>query len=160
MDNKTTVYLATQIGNLALELDGQNLLSLTISEIDNSKHSISMPNNEAKEAIFVQLKQYFSSAASFQNIALAPQGTPFQKSVWEELTKIPRGETRTYGQIANKLNTSARAVGNACRRNPIAIIIPCHRVISAKGIGGYAGETEGKQLKIKQWLLNHEGVSL
>ena len=92
--------------------------------------------------------------------SLSPEGTLFQKSVWHELTKIPIGQTRTYGEIANKLNSSARAVGNACRKNPIQIIIPCHRVVSAKGLGGYAGKTEGKQIKIKRWLLSHEGVQL
>lgn len=164
MNDEPALYLATQIGSLSLELEGKNLLSLSINEkgskVDNCEIPITEPKNDAKQAIFLQLKQYFSSAISFQDITLAPHGTSFQKSVWEELTKIPKGETRTYGQIASNLNSSARAVGNACRQNPIAIIIPCHRVISAKGIGGYAGQTEGKQLEIKQWLLNHEGVSL
>ena len=116
--------------------------------------------NKLKENTIAQLKKYFGFATSFIAIPLAPKGTPFQRSVWHALTEIPLGETRTYGDIANKLNSSPRAVGNACRKNPIQIIIPCHRVISAKGIGGYAGETEGHQLSIKRWLLKHEGVVL
>ena len=69
---------------------------------------------------------------------------------------IPRGEVRTYGELAKQLNSSARAVGNACRRNPIPIIIPCHRVVAKKGIGGFAGHTEGATIELKQWLLAFE----
>ena len=64
----------------------------------------------------------------------------------------------TYGEMAKKLDSSPRAVGNACRANPLPIIIPCHRVVSQSGIGGYGGHTEGEVLAIKEWLLHHEGV--
>lgn len=91
-------------------------------------------------------------------------GTPFQQRVWQALTEIPCGEVKTYGELAKELNSSARAVGNACRRNLFPVIIPCHRVVSASGIGGYAGDTLDTQrgqinfLQIKQWLLAHEAV--
>ncbi len=65
----------------------------------------------------------------------------------------------TYGGLATKLGSGARAVGNACRQNPISIIIPCHRVVAANGLGGYAGHTQGKVLDRKRWLLTHEGFS-
>ena len=157
-----TLFLTTDLGDLSLEIEGQKLLSLAISNKKTNNNtavaSDSKGNNEQADSVIIQLKNYFSSATSFKTIALAPEGTPFQKSVWRELRKIPPGETRTYGDIASKLNSSARAVGNACRKNPIAIIVPCHRVISANGLGGYAGKTEGRQLDIKRWLLNHEGA--
>ena len=92
-------------------------------------------------------------------------GTEFQQKVWQALLEIPVGETQTYGFLANKLNTSARAVGNACRQNHFPVIVPCHRVVSASGIGGYAGDTLLNQqgqihyMQIKQWLLSHEKLS-
>ena len=168
MDSEFTAYFSTQMGDsilgFHLRFQAQKLLSLSVSDEGSEKSQSVISNtnshNKMEETVFRQLKCYFSSAISLQTIPLALQGTLFQKSVWHELSKIPVGETRTYGEIAHKLNSSARAVGNACRRNPIQIIVPCHRVVSAKGLGGYAGETQGRQLDIKRWLLNHEGVLL
>lgn len=158
MDSKFTINIPSQLGNLVVKIDAGQLSSLSIS--DEITHSDKPSNNEEIKNIQQQIKNYFSSATPFSSVALLPEGTAFQKAVWKELCKIPLGEIRTYGEIAKRLNSSARAVGNACRKNPIAIIVPCHRVVSATGIGGYAGKTEGKQLTIKRWLLNHEGVSL
>ena len=153
--------MPSPVGKLVLELQDDQLASLSIAESDEQPLDSDIKSkNKLEKSIRQQLKKYFSSAVSFNAISLLPNGTPFQKSVWRELSKIPLGKTCTYGDIANKLNSSPRAVGNACRRNPIAIIIPCHRVISSQGLGGYAGATEGKQLDIKRWLLNHEGVQL
>ena len=162
-ENKT--YLPTQIGDLGLVIEGDKLLSLSIDESktradkNNDFNGVSV-EEKTTNVVLKQLEDYFSNVTGFRDLALTPRGTRFQKAVWRELSKIPMGETRTYGQIAKKLNSSARAVGNACRKNPIAIIIPCHRVVSAQGIGGYAGKTEGKQLNIKRWLLNHEGANI
>ena len=80
--------------------------------------------------------------------------------VWQALQKIPYGEVKTYGQLAKELKSSARAVGNACRANPIPIVIPCHRIVAVSGIGGYAGKTDGPVLERKRWLLAHEGIVL
>lgn len=164
MDSEFTLYFPTPLGSLKLEFLGNELSSLSVTENPSVKEQIldlkQEHENKVRENTLSQLDNYFSSSKSFLTIPLAPQGTPFQRSVWQELREIPLGETRTYGDIANKLNSSPRAVGNACRKNPIQIIIPCHRIISAKGIGGYAGETEGRQLNIKRWLLKHEGVVL
>lgn len=161
MESKFTIIVPSQVGKLVLELQGEQLVSLSISEM-NKQPLVSEIKTHSRQikSVQKQLENYFSSAIPFTAISLLPQGTPFQKSVWSELSKIPLGETRTYGDIAKELKSSARAVGNACRRNPIAIIIPCHRVVSAKGLGGYAGETSGRQLNIKRWLLSHEGVPL
>lgn len=163
MNFESTISLSTKIGNVSLALSGRNLLSLSICNKKNkkldSKEAYSK-DNMPQESVLLQLNKYFSSVMPFHDIPLAPSGTEFQKTVWNELIKIPLGETRTYGQIAIILNSSARAVGNACRRNPIQIIIPCHRVVSAKGLGGYAGKTEGEQLAIKRWLLKHEGCDI
>jgi len=103
-----------------------------------------------------QLKAYFRNPAYRFELPMAVRGTPFQRRVWSALKAIPAGERRTYGALARKLGSSPRAVGGACRTNPIPIIIPCHRVVSATGPGGYAGHTGGRNLEIKQWLLSHE----
>lgn len=172
MDSEFTAYFSTQIDDSLLEFElrfqAQKLLFLSASSSINTEEAeknysfISNTNSDNKliQTVFRQLRCYFTSAIPLQTIPLAPQGTSFQKSVWHELSKIPMGETRTYGEIAHKLNSGARAVGNACRKNPVQIIVPCHRVVSAKSLGGYAGETQGKQLDIKRWLLNHEGAFL
>ncbi|MFO7603946.1 MAG: methylated-DNA--[protein]-cysteine S-methyltransferase [Gammaproteobacteria bacterium] len=107
-----------------------------------------------------QLTEYFRHNKTSFNLPLSPAGSVFQQRVWSALQDIPYGQVRTYGQIARALNSSPRAVGNACRANPIPVIIPCHRVVAARGIGGYAGKTDGPVLARKRWLLTHEGVAL
>lgn len=98
------------------------------------------------------LQGYFSGQ-SLPELALDLQGTAFQIAVWKCLQQIPRGETRTYGQIAQQLGNFAlaQAVGRACAANPLWLWIPCHRVVAAGGMGGFAGG-----LSMKKWLLDHE----
>lgn len=87
--------------------------------------------------------------------------TEFQKRVYKETAKIPKGQTRSYGYIAKKLNTSPRAVGQALKRNPFAPRIPCHRVIKSDGtIGGFNGQTKGKEIQRKIQLLKKEGFEI
>jgi len=161
METGISALMATEIGDLALSCDEFGLSSLVMRQsVEDNNLLKSDTATKMGKYVIAELEQYFSFAKSFNSISLRPKGTDFQQSVWAELRKIPLGETRTYGQIAKSLNSSARAVGNACRQNPIQIIIPCHRVISANGIGGYTGETAGKQLDIKRWLLKHEGVKV
>lgn len=103
-----------------------------------------------------QLEEYFAGLRAAFSLPLAPEGTEFQKLVWRELENIPYGETRTYGQIAEKIGNpkACRAVGGANHNNPIAIMIPCHRVIGADGsLAGYAGGVD-----IKETLLRLEGA--
>ena len=91
-------------------------------------------------------------------IKLLKQGSPYRHKVWAELCKIPFGETMTYSGLARKIGSSARAVGNACRDNPYPFIIPCHRVVSVSGMGGYCGQTEGDFMAIKDKLLTYEAT--
>ncbi len=101
-----------------------------------------------------QLAEYFAGDRRTFDLPLAPEGTGFQQLVWRALTTIPFGETRTYGQQAQliKRPSASRAVGAANGKNPIGIIVPCHRVIGSNGtLTGYAGG-----LAMKQWLLEHE----
>ena len=103
-----------------------------------------------------QLTAYFSNAQIQWDIPLPIKGTNFQQRVWRYMQAIPVGETRSYGEVAKALNSSAQAVGNACRANHFPIVIPCHRIVSKSGLGGFAGQTEGNEVTVKQWLLNHE----
>lgn len=103
-----------------------------------------------------QLENYFENPQTGFSLPLALSGTPFQQRVWQALTAIPAGETLTYGELAASLGSGARAVGNACRHNPVPVIVPCHRVVAAAGIGGYSGKTRGPVLDHKYWLLAHE----
>jgi methylated-DNA-[protein]-cysteine S-methyltransferase len=104
-----------------------------------------------------QLDAYFREGSASFDLPVALSGTPFQRRVWAVLRSIPSGRTLTYGEIARKLGTSARAIGGACRANPCPIVVPCHRVVAAKGLGGFAGDTSGRKLEAKRWLLRHEG---
>ncbi len=105
-----------------------------------------------------QLQDYFSSSVRPFSFPVLLRGTDFQRRVWHALQRIPAGQVITYGRLAAQLHSSARAVGNACRQNPVPLLVPCHRVVSANGIGGFAGSTDGAEIKIKRWLLRHEGV--
>ncbi len=105
-----------------------------------------------------QLRDYFAGKRTTFEVTLAPNGTEWQRKVWHALSRIPNGETVSYGTIATRLGrpSASRAVGAANGRNPIAIVVPCHRVVGSNGtLTGYAGG-----LHRKQWLLAHEGVRL
>jgi methylated-DNA-[protein]-cysteine S-methyltransferase len=111
----------------------------------------------AKEAVR-QLRAYLADPAFAFSLPLAPAGTGFQRRVWARIAEIPSGETRAYGALAQSLGSAPRAVGNACGANPYPLVVPCHRVVSAHGLGGFARQRGGFLLDVKRWLLAHEGV--
>lgn len=104
------------------------------------------------------IQTYLQDPQRAFKLELQLKGTPFQLRVWKLLQEIPCGSTMTYGELAEKIGSGARAIGNACRANPCPLIVPCHRVIATSGLGGFAGERGGEKLEIKRWLLRHEGV--
>ena len=105
-----------------------------------------------------QLDSYFNGAKISFDLPLNPAGTAFQKKLWKALSDIPYGHTLTYGDLAHRIESGPRAIGGACGKNPLPIIIPCHRVLAAKGrMGGYSGLGE---LDTKQFLLRLEGALL
>jgi len=109
----------------------------------------------------VQLQAYLDDPHFEFDLPLALSGTRHRLAVWEAMQRIAPGKTRTYGELAAELHSSARAVGGACGANPIPVVVPCHRVIAAGGaIGGFMGaKSEGFELGIKRWLLEHEGAA-
>jgi methylated-DNA-[protein]-cysteine S-methyltransferase len=108
----------------------------------------------------IQLQAYLDNPDREFDLPLALAGTRHRLQVWEAMQRIAPGHTRTYGELAAELKSSARAVGGACGANPIPIVVPCHRVVGANhSIGGFMGaRSEGFELGIKRWLLEHEGA--
>jgi methylated-DNA-[protein]-cysteine S-methyltransferase len=150
------------LGDLLLSSDGTSLTGLHLpgdplrgrgfaSAIEDTD-----PDQEPFRSVCSQLDEYFAGRRKRFELSLAPAGTPFQRRVWEALCDIPFGETRSYREVAQALGSpqAVRAVGSANGRNPIAIVIPCHRVIAADGsLGGYSGGLERKAA-----LLELEGL--
>ena len=105
-----------------------------------------------------QLQRYLKDPDAQFSLPLELSGTAHQKKVWQAMLAIPRGKTRSYGELAAELKSCAQAVGQACGANPIPVIVPCHRVVGKAGLGGFAHHTSGAHLDIKRWLLAHEGA--
>jgi methylated-DNA-[protein]-cysteine S-methyltransferase len=114
------------------------------------------PSSAAAGKAVAALQAYLDDPRAAPSLDLDLRGTPFQQRVWRALQRIPAGKTLSYGALAKKLGTSARAVGGACRSNPVPIVVPCHRVVAADGAGGFMGATRGRAMDIKTWLLGHE----
>ena len=121
---------------------------------------LSVPNIEAKnrlaERAARQLEGYREDPDTHFDLPLLIEGTAFQRRLWDALCDIPRGKTLTYGALARRLGAPARAIGQACGDNRLPIVIPCHRVVAAGGIGGFAHATRGYLIEAKRWLLAHE----
>lgn len=103
-----------------------------------------------------ELDAYWADPAHVFVLPVAPLGTAFQLRVWQGLTRIPPGHPLTYGALAKQLGTAARAVGQACGSNPLPLVVPCHRVVAAQGLGGFMHASAGAPLDVKRWLLHHE----
>ena len=116
------------------------------------------PGSLLAQAVCEQLAAYFADPDFRFDLPLKPNGTAHQNKVWLAMRAIPRGQTRQYGELAVQLASSPRAVGQACGANPIPIVIPCHRVVSKSGMGGFMRHSGGYALDIKRWLLSHEGA--
>lgn len=145
-----TVSIAEYQGQLAIELLGAGA-SETVRVM---QQSASLLVQQACQ----QVLDYLQNASSSFSFSASANGTLFQQRVWQAIAQIPCGQTRTYGQLAKQIGSGPRAVANACGANPMPLVIPCHRVVAQNGIGGFMqGKAHG--LRIKQWLLQHEGVN-
>ena len=114
------------------------------------------PANALAERAARQLEAYRTNPDTVFDLPLLIEGTEFQRCMWQALCEIPRGKTLTYGELAKRLGAEPRAIGQACGDNRLPIVIPCHRVVAANGIGGFAHATSGYLLEAKRWLLAHE----
>jgi methylated-DNA-[protein]-cysteine S-methyltransferase len=139
--------LATPIGPVVLEGTDEALTHIHLprhaSTIDSTAHASSVVNLAA-----AQLSEYFDGTRTVFDVPLAPAGTSFQLAVWRQLSLIPYGEVITYAQLAQRVERPKgfRAAGQANGRNPLAIIVPCHRVVASDGLGGYAGGLDVKRM--------------
>lgn len=146
-------YMETKIGRLYLAEEDGCLMRLDGGEAGPEDRLQATP---LLDKAVRQLEEYFAGKRQRFSLPLHMQGTEFQKKVWQALTQIPYGETCTYGEIAKAVGSlgGARAVGGACNRNPIMIVVPCHRVIGADNkLVGFGGG-----LEMKEALLAHEGI--
>lgn len=160
MTKRTTYFttMPTPVGELLLTSNGE---ALTAVYFEDPKYGPTSTDGWIRDAAVLadarqQLEEYFRGERTDFDLALAPAGTDFQRSVWRALTEIPFASTTSYGEIAGRIGkpSASRAVGAANGRNPISIIVPCHRVIGSGGdLTGYGGG-----LDRKRWLLNHEAV--
>lgn len=142
---------------LELRWDEQAILSITFTTQQNPLATDLLPTKWLE--VFENYWNRPQSKATQNALMMLPihlTGTVYQQRIWSELRQIPLGKTTSYGAISAQLTSSPRAVAGACRANPIVLVVPCHRVVSKKGLGGFMGATQGDAVDIKRWLLNHE----
>ncbi|PPR71207.1 MAG: Methylated-DNA--protein-cysteine methyltransferase, constitutive [Alphaproteobacteria bacterium MarineAlpha3_Bin4] len=145
-----SLSINTPVGHLSLIEDQDALVAVEWGAVANSDDSTLLLETKT------QLNAYFDGRLTEFDLPLSPSGTAFQQQVWAEMRKIPYGKLRTYGDLAVAIGSSPRPVGGACGRNPIPIILPCHRVVGNDGeMAGYSG---GRGVLTKQQLLRLEGV--
>ncbi len=151
------VVLESPVGPLGICLQGACLRHIEFLDGEVTPQSALEP---AARAVVAAIRHYFATGQYQHGLDIELEGTEFQQRVWQALRAIPAGQVTTYGALAEKLGSSARAVGNACRRNPVPIMVPCHRVVARSGLGGFAGDRDGRLVDIKRHLLALEGVEI
>lgn len=134
--------LVSRIGDVIVDTEWQ--MAGELSRGDNSEWAAQLQH------------ALFQPAEHHLELSLFMQGTSYSRKVWQELTKIPIGQVMTYSALAERLDSGSRAVASACRNNPYPGIIPCHRVVSKSGIGGFMGQSQGQWVELKRQLLLHE----
>jgi methylated-DNA-[protein]-cysteine S-methyltransferase len=144
-----TLSIPSPVGQLTIEESGDRIVAIRWADTPAGNGSPLL--SEAAR----QLAAYFDGKLRQFDLPLAPRGTPFEGRVWAAMQAIPYGETRSYGDLAHATDSGPRAVGRACGRNPIPIVVPCHRVLARGGLGGYSG---GAGLPTKTRLLALEGA--
>ena len=143
--------ISTEMVEGSLMLSGINYLPF--------ESSLKPPKNDLAKEVIRQCNAYLNNPSHHFDLPLKPVGTFHQQKVWGSILEIPLGLTRTYGELAYLIRSGPRAVGTACGANPYPLIVPCHRVVSAQGIGGFMKENSpGFYRQIKIWLLKHEGI--
>jgi methylated-DNA-[protein]-cysteine S-methyltransferase len=144
-----SLSISSPVGNLIVEEDQDAIVAIRWSD-DSAANGSPLLIEAAR-----QLDAYFAGELADFDLPLRPAGSAFERSVWAQMQIIPYGETRSYGDLAAALGSAPRAVGGACGKNPIPIVIPCHRVLGKGWLGGYSG---AGGLKTKQTLLTLEGA--
>jgi len=147
--------LATPIAVLGIRIVGECLTD--IAYLPRGSATLA-PQNKLAERVCLQIERYMDDPQFCFDLPFEYRGTPFQCRVWHEISRIHSGKTNTYKGLARRLQSAPRAVGGACGRNRLPLLIPCHRVLAVNGIGGFMHARAGDPIKIKIWLLRHEGA--
>jgi len=142
----------SSLGRLCLTTSNSRVVGLEYDPAESALFKNNLPLGHIK----LWLDRYFQGEPMHQDLIKMDQGTDFQQKVWRIMLQIPYGQTLSYGEVSTKLGSAPRAVGQACKRNPMPIFIPCHRIVGKHSIGGYEGAISGHKISRKQWLLAHE----
>lgn len=154
MSAEFDAVLKTPFGALGVRTEGKTIAGIRF--LPPGTPAVKARNPLAERAC-EQLAAFLANPKARFDLPLEPAGTNFQRSVWRAIAAIPPGRTLTYGEIAKRLKSAPRAVGQACGRNPYPVVVPCHRVVAADGgLGGFANARGGYLLDTKRWLLEHE----
>jgi methylated-DNA-[protein]-cysteine S-methyltransferase len=145
-----TLSMPSPIGTLTIEEEDERIVAIHWGDDAAGGNGSPLLDEAAR-----QLTAYFAGRLTQFDLPLAPEGSPFECRVWAAMQTIPYGETRCYGDLAAQIGSAARAVGRACGKNPIPVVIPCHRVLAKGGLGGYSGDGG---LATKTRLLTLEGA--
>ncbi|QNA90362.1 methylated-DNA--[protein]-cysteine S-methyltransferase [Massilia sp. Dwa41.01b] len=153
-----SAIVAAPFGAIGVRTEGERLRELVYLQPRFEEKSA---ENATAEAAARQVEAYLRDPDFRFELPLFEAGSAFQKRVWDAISAIPRGTVRTYGNIAKEIGSAPRAVGQACGANWFPLVIPCHRVTAAAGLGGFASNDDenGFHLSVKRWLLRHEGAT-
>jgi methylated-DNA-[protein]-cysteine S-methyltransferase len=153
--DRYTAAIRAPFAVLGIRSDGSAVTNVVYLPDDEPEQA---PRDRVAARALREIERYLDDPVFRFTVPLRARGTAFQRRVWDAIGAIPLAESRTYGEIARTVRSSARAVGQACGANRIALIIPCHRVVASGGsLGGFMSTDRGDPLAIKRWLLAHEG---
>ena len=149
--------IAAPFGAVGIRVRGEVVCDIAFLPADTPSLE---PTVDVAARACAAIHSYVEDPLQSIDIPLAIDGSDFQKRVWAAIARIPNGQTRTYGDLAAELGSTARAVGQACGDNRLPLAIPCHRVVAASGTGGFAHHATGTMIDVKRWLLTHESRPL
>lgn len=153
---QTETRYATPFAVLGMVTDGKVLTSVRYLPRGTAQAA---PQDRVAERACREIERYLADPDYLFTVPYRLEGTPFQHRVWREIEKLCPIKTITYGTMARRLRSGARAVGSACGANPVPLIVPCHRVLAVGGgLGGFMGGKDPFPLSVKRWLLRHEGI--
>ena len=138
---------------LGIRTEGDSLAGVDYLPLDVAP---AKPDNRFAREVIRQIESYLADPHFRFDLPLRIEGSQFRRRVWQVMCSIPPGQTLTYGDVARRLDSAARAVGGACGDNKIPLVIPCHRVVARNGLGGFMHATGDRETGIKRWLLAHE----
>lgn len=152
--------VSAPFGKVGIEVDAAAGVVRSIVYLEDSV-PLRVPDSAIAERAVRQIERYLADAAAPFDLPLADAGTPFQRRVWQAMCEIPLGSVMTYGALAAQVGGVARAVGQACGDNPFPLVVPCHRVVAANGLGGFSHHAgDGFYPRVKRWLIAHESTQL